>query len=208
MITSIRLALILTVILITSGTVAFAQNATQKRLSRPEARLISSGPIPPESYPSRVVHLESRRTSSVSTTPQPAPSYNIASLERRAFDLINAQRQSRGQQALPWDPALARLARQHSENMARGGFLDHTEPGGMSMVRRAHAQGIKGWKALGENIAYNQGYDDPAAFVAERWMISNMHRENLLNSRWTRSAVGVAIASDGRVFFTQLFIAP
>jgi uncharacterized protein YkwD len=78
----------------------------------------------------------------------------------------------------------------------------------MTMVNRARAQGIRGWKALGENIAYNQGYDDPAGFVAERWMISHKHRENLLNARWTRSAIGVAIAQDGRVFFTQVFIAP
>jgi uncharacterized protein YkwD len=121
---------------------------------------------------------------------------------------VNAQRRTRGQQPLAWDAQLSRLARQHSENMARSDFFNHSTPGGMSMVDRARSQGIRGWSALGENIAYNQGYDDPAGFVAERWMVSSKHRDNLLNARWTRSAIGVAIAEDGRVFFTQVFIAP
>ena len=207
MTTSFRHALIFVVILFASGTIVLAQKPTQKT-SRPVARLIASGPIPSEEYVSRVVHLEPRRTPSVTTTSQPVSSFKLTTLERRAFDLVNEQRKSHGQRALAWDPELARLARQHSENMAGGGFLDHTEPVGMTMVNRAHAQGIVGWRALAENIAYNQGYDDPAGFVAQRWMVSYKHRENLLNSRWTRSAVGVAIANDGRVFFTQVFIAP
>jgi uncharacterized protein YkwD len=167
--------------------------------------MIASGAIPPE-RPRVVVSNSARVAAPVATAP--AVSSNIASLERRAFELINAQRRSRGQQPLAWDAELARLARSHSENMARSDVFNHTEPGGVTMVDRARAQGIRGWSALGENIAYNQGYDDPAAFVAERWMVSAKHRENLLNSRWTRSAIGVAIARDGRVFFTQVFIAP
>jgi uncharacterized protein YkwD len=174
--------------------------------------MIASGAIPPAApspVRSRVVSNLSREAVSTPVERVPSASVkNVAGLERRAFDLINAQRRARGQQPLAWDGELARLARSHSENMAQSDFFNHNAPGGMTMVQRARAQGVRGWKALGENIAYNQGYDDPAAFVAERWMVSYKHRENLLNSRWTRSAVGVAIAPDGRVFFTQVFIEP
>jgi uncharacterized protein YkwD len=199
----LRCALILVASLALTASIAVAQ----KNSSRPVARLIASGAIPPE-RPRVVVSNSSRTAAAAPVAAAPADSSKIASLERRAFDLVNAQRRARGQEPLAWDAELARLARSHSESMARSDVFNHTEPGGVTMVDRARAQGIRGWKALGENIAYNQGYDDPAAFVAERWMISAKHRENLLNSRWTRSAIGVAIARDGRVFFTQVFIAP
>jgi uncharacterized protein YkwD len=134
-------------------------------------------------------------------------SASVSSLERRAFELINAQRIANGETPLAWDAELARMARQHSEEMARTGRFDHTMAGGRGMRERAHSSNIRGWNAMAENIAYNQGFDDPAAFAVERWMRSVMHRDNILNAVFTRSAVGIARAADGRVFFTQVFIA-
>jgi uncharacterized protein YkwD len=132
---------------------------------------------------------------------------SAASLERRAFDLINAQRAANGESPLVWDAELCRMARMHSENMARTGVFDHTGPDGRDMRARAHGSNVRGWSAMAENIAYNQGYDDPAAFAVERWMRSSKHRDNLLSSMFTRSAVGIARSADGRVFLTQVFIA-
>ncbi len=200
-----RFALILVGIFCATAPVAVAQRAS----SRPVARMVISGQVPPSApVRQRVVTNSSSRTVYAPATPAPAVSKSAASLERRAFDLANAQRRSRGQQPLAWDAELSRLAREHSANMAQSDFFSHKNPRGMSMVDRARSQGIRGWSALGENIAYNQGYEDPAGFVIERWMVSSKHRDNLLNARWTRSAIGVAVADDGRVFFTQLFIAP
>lgn len=136
-----------------------------------------------------------------------APSANAMGLERRAFDLINSQRIAQGQSPFIWDAELCRMARQHSENMATRNFFDHTGPDGRDMVERAHNSNIRGWSALAENIAYNQGFEDPAAFVVQRWMRSSKHRDNVMNRAFTRSAIGVARAADGRIFFTQVFIA-
>lgn len=99
------------------------------------------------------------------------------------------------------------MARQHSESMAHQDFFDHTGPDGRDMRSRAHGSNIRGWSALAENIAYNQGFDDPAGFAVQRWMRSTKHRDNILNGSFTRSAVGIARAADGRVFLTQVFIA-
>ncbi|HEX8853658.1 MAG TPA: CAP domain-containing protein [Pyrinomonadaceae bacterium] len=129
-----------------------------------------------------------------------------SSEERRAFDLINAERRRRGQQPLVWDGELTYMARVHSDNMARQNFFNHIDREGLDMSGRAGALGLRGWRALGENIAYNQGYDDPAAFAVERWMTSSKHRENILNGQFTHAGLGVARASDGRVFFTQVFM--
>jgi uncharacterized protein YkwD len=132
---------------------------------------------------------------------------SASSLERRAFDLINAQRSANGEPPLVWDAELCRMARVHSENMAHMDFFDHTGPDGRGMVERAHGSNVRGWSALAENIAYNQGFDDPAAFAVERWMRSSKHRDNILNANFTRSAIGIARSADGRVFLTQVFIA-
>ena len=126
--------------------------------------------------------------------------------ERRAFDLINRERQRRGLTPLAWDGNLVRLARYHSQNMARGGYLSHVDRDGLDLKGRAQTLGLHGWKTLGENIAYNQGYDDPTAFAVERWMISEKHRENALSAEYTHAAVGIARAADGTYYFTQVFM--
>ena len=126
--------------------------------------------------------------------------------ERRAFELVNAERQRRGLRPLAWDGGLTRLARYHSENMARGRFLSHVDRDGLDLKARAGVVGLHGWRTLGENIAYNQGYPDPTAFAVERWMISEKHRENAMNGEYTHAAVGIARASDGTYYFTQVFM--
>ena len=62
------------------------------------------------------------------------------------------------------------------------------------------------WGALGENIAFNQGFDDPSAFAVQRWMGSSKHRANILSSQFTRTGIGVARAADGSIYFTQVFM--
>jgi uncharacterized protein YkwD len=176
---------------------------------RPVARLI--GTVYTE-VPARVPERRVTRVpASASTTA--SRSYATASVavaasgdERRAFDLINAERQRRGLRPLVWDGSLTRMARYHSENMARGGFLNHVDRDGLDLRGRAQVLGLHGWRALGENIAYNQGYSDPTAFAVERWMVSEKHRENILNAAYTHAAVGVARASDGTYYFTQVFM--
>jgi uncharacterized protein YkwD len=71
---------------------------------------------------------------------------------------------------------------------------------------RADAGGVHKWKAIGENIAFNQGYKNPIEFAVERWMKSTGHRENILNDRWKESGIGIAITADGAYYFTQVFI--
>jgi uncharacterized protein YkwD len=140
------------------------------------------------------------------SSPAPVAAVAASNDERRAFDLINAERRAKGRQPLTWDGSLTRVARYHSENMARQGFFNHIDRDGLDLTGRADVHGVNGWKALGENIAYNQGYNDPAAFAVERWMISSKHRENILNGEFTHAGLGVARTADGRVFFTQVFM--
>jgi uncharacterized protein YkwD len=180
--------------------------STSKQTTPPRARLIAS--IPASEIPSAGRISAPARVSSnaVSRTTSAASFSGASNLERRAFDLVNAERRARGETPLAWDAELSRLARQHSFDMARSGFLDHRGPDGLDMAGRARAMGIRGWQVLGENIALNQGYDDPSGFAVVRWMGSSKHRANILNGQFSRTGIGVARAADGSIYFTQVFM--
>ncbi|QQS41817.1 MAG: CAP domain-containing protein [Acidobacteriota bacterium] len=127
-------------------------------------------------------------------------------LEKRVFDLINAKRIEAGAAPLSWSGKVAKVARNHSREMALYDYFSHTDVEGNLVDRRATNAGIKKWTSIGENIAYLRGYDDPALNAVERWMLSPSHRENLLDPRWKESGIGLAITSDGTYFFTQVFV--
>lgn len=131
----------------------------------------------------------------------------IADLERAIFDAVNAVRGDRGVDRLAWSPALAEVARAHSRNMAREGFFDHFDPSGRTPSKRLDAAGIAYMRAE-ENIAKNLRADDPVADTVRGWMESPPHRQAILDAQVTRSGVGVAVADDGTIFFTQMFIRP
>lgn len=129
-----------------------------------------------------------------------------ANLELQIYNLINDERRAKNLGGLIWDDKLGRMARRHSEYMARYGFFDHHGPDG-GMLYRARASHIRGCRALGENLAYNLGFDDPAAFAVKHWIKSEGHLDNILRPNFTHTGVGVALAPDGRIFFTQVFAA-
>jgi uncharacterized protein YkwD len=184
-----------------------AHVAGQTRSARPVARLISSSeqvvPVPART---RMWAATAATTATPGARREPAI-MTLSSMERHAFELINAERAKNGEAALVWDAELCRMAELHSQHMAQQNFFGHVGPDGMDMESRARALGVQGWKVIGENIAYNLGFDDPAAFAVQRWMNSAGHRANILNERFARSAIGVVRTAEGRVYLTQVFLA-
>ena len=168
--------------------------------NRSQAYLVSSGdtraaPTRPRIYqPEPVKFVKTLKTN------------NAFDLERRAFELINQQRSLIGLEHLVWSDDAAKIARLHSENMAGYDFFSHTDLDGLMVNDRADSLGIKHWRAIGENIAYNQGFENPVEFAVERWMLSPKHRDNLLNSRWKESGIGVAVTENGKYYFTEVFL--
>ncbi len=197
----VRFALPLSCLLLIVGLTSNAQGQSER--PRPVARLVASA--------NHTLAPEVTRPRTVALAHAPAATMPVAasasSDERRAFDLINAARRARGESPLVWDAELTRMARQHSQNMARQGFISHEGPDGRTVLQRAQAMGLRGWDALAENVAYNQGYDDPAGFAVERWLKSEKHRENVMHATFTHTGLGVARTADGRVYFTQVFVA-
>jgi uncharacterized protein YkwD len=131
---------------------------------------------------------------------------NTAAVERAAFELLNQKRVENGLKPLAWSDQLAGIARLHSQNMADLKFFSHRGLDNKMVSDRADDIGLSKWRAIGENIAFERGYQDPVSKAVELWLDSPSHRHNLLESTWKESAVGVAVAPDGSFYFTQVFL--
>lgn len=137
--------------------------------------------------------------------PGPQPTQEILDLETEAFDLVNDEREGRGGDALIWDDDLTAVARAHSQDMVDRGFFSHTNPDGKALGERLQAAGIA-YRMAGENIAWNQGYADPAGTAVDGWMNSSGHRDNILRTAFTHSGMGVAKTASDAYYFTQVFV--
>ena len=201
-------AIILTLCFVAANNTIFVlaeDKGKQAAQARPAARLVASIRTSSSRRPVPVAAAPRLITNRVATSH--ALSATATNSEKRAFELLNAARRAKDLPPLQWDAELCYLARVHSSDMARSGVLNHTGTDGLDTVGRARSLGVTGWRALGENIAYNQGFEDPVALAVERWMQSAKHRTNILNDGFTHTGLGMAQAADGSVYFTQVFVA-
>ncbi len=128
------------------------------------------------------------------------------SLNGRVHSDVNDHRGALGKSKLPRHAGLDRLAQQHSEFMVRNrdkikGGLTH-----YGFEERAMAaQRLMGMSNVAENIATCSGsFSSPSSTLVGAWKNSAGHARNM-KGNWDVTGVGVAVASDGTVFATQLF---
>ncbi|MFL6373956.1 MAG: CAP domain-containing protein [Pyrinomonadaceae bacterium] len=139
--------------------------------------------------------------------PRATPSsVNVVSLERQAFVLVNKKREENGLRDLEWSDKLEAVARLHSDNMAEYRFFSHKGLDNKYVSDRADAAHVGAWRSIGENIATMRGYSDPVAMAVELWLDSPSHRHNMMDPNWKESAIGVGVAEDGSIYFTQVFL--
>ena len=184
------------------------QTALSQEVQRPVARLIASSVADTGfSRPRRVSSSGNSSTPAKAAVAAAAPAVEANAVELRAFEQTNVARAENGLPSLVWDADLCRMARAHSEQMALQGYFSHETPDGLHLKERARAIGILHFRVIGENIAYNKGYDDPGGFAVERWLTSSGHRANMLYAGFQASAIGSYVAADGSTYLTQVFIA-
>jgi uncharacterized protein YkwD len=183
------------------------QVSAQSLPSRPVARLISNNSSEtPYTRPRRVNARTSDTNRPEASSSVVSSSILLTETERQAFASTNEIRERNGVSLLTWDNELTRMARAHSEKMARLGFFGHETPEGSRLRDRARAAGIR-FQVIGENITYNQGVEEPGKFAVQRWMLSSVHRGNILSREFRSVGIGSFVTRDGRVFITQIFIA-
>jgi uncharacterized protein YkwD len=145
--------------------------------------------------------------------PPPDPHTQMAALEIRVFDLIQAERLKAdpGAKPLALDSELVGVARKRSADMAAKGYMNHTAPDGSTSASIIMDEDVDFQGLLGENIAAQyyrpQLGVDVDAFArrfVDIWMNSPDHRKNILTPVYQRSGVGAAVNGD-TVYVVQLF---
>lgn len=143
-----------------------------------------------------------------------------AEIERWVIEFTNAERVNAGLRPLRHDTAISKIARPHSEDMARLSLLSH-DIGGRDPTGRAIAAGyncrayggdgsytyglseniaehprVTQWMGRGRSyhpIGYDRDSEEAALGLVHGWMTSPGHRENILDRDARRIGVGVAI---------------
>jgi len=127
------------------------------------------------------------------------------SAETYILESINRIRQEHHLPLLTVSPALQKIARDHSRFMAKSGYLGHGHSGNDFKTRIEKAR-LKGWREVGENVGRSQGYPNNSATIISGWMESKHHRENILSAGFNITGIGAALAEDGTLYATQVFM--
>lgn len=145
--------------------------------------------------------VNSGSSTTTGTTSSSTSSANVATAEKNAVELMNADRRANGLSDLKVSSAVTAVARSHAQDMVNRKFFSHSNPDGKTPSDRLKAAGIS-YSAVGENIAENTSVQ--AAETS--FMNSSGHRANILNSNYTTVGIGVAYDSAGNVYVVQDFI--
>lgn len=153
--------------------------------------------IPTQYSAKKVNQVKPVLTSSQALLPN---NFNTSELEKSVFEQINSYRASKGLSRLTLNAKISRQARRHSQNMAIGKVpFSHN-----GFEKRVKSTSIN-FQSAAENVAFNQGYDDPAAEAMRGWIKSPGHLKNL-KGNYNLTGVGVATNKQGQVYLTQIFI--
>jgi uncharacterized protein YkwD len=184
--------------------------------SRDAVRQVADDPAPRTTATTRPRPATTRPTettrATATTRPKPKPTAapttadrpvgapaGAGTLARDLFGRLNAERRARGLAELEWDDDLARMAADWSSRMARTGDFSHRDLG-----EAGGLPGIGKFSALGENIAWVEGYPSMGNQLHVGWMKSEGHRANMLQRGFDSVGIGV-VCSGGRAWATQNF---
>lgn len=111
--------------------------------------------------------------------------------------LLNRERTSRGLPPFRLNPLLTQASVEHSGDMVRLGYFEHTSPDGRSVGDRLRSIGYsRGVNAsAGENIAYGVGKKATPKAIVAAWMKSTGHRQDILRRTFTEIGIGVALGA-------------
>jgi uncharacterized protein YkwD len=111
--------------------------------------------------------------------------------------LVNRQRTSRGLPALRESSLLSSASLEHSQDMVKLGYFEHTAADGRTVGDRLRAVGYGGGATVsaGENIAYGVGAKATPASIVDLWMHSPGHRADILRRAYTEIGIGIALGA-------------
>jgi uncharacterized protein YkwD len=133
------------------------------------------------------------------------PTVPFAELESELARDVNAARAQHHRIPLRRVPELDRVARAHSTDMARRGYLSHESPEGRNPVDRIRDGAPPGFSLAAENIGITNRAE-PNREILQSWLASPDHRRSLLAPAFNATGIGIARAADGSLLYTQIYL--
>lgn len=157
--------------------------------------------------------------------------FDASLVEKYIYEFTNDERQKRGVASLARITTIDSIARNHSLDMSNRNYFSHMTPEGLDPTDRGNKAGYPCRNDFGsyytvglaENIYQTYTYssymtkgikssyhwiadeETLAKEIVDGWMDSQGHRENILESKYAKIGVGVAINEDESVYATQNF---
>lgn len=129
---------------------------------------------------------------------------NNASLtadELEVFNLINKQRTNNGLSPLKIDSEVQNVARVKAQDMVDNNYFSHNSPTYGSPFDMLKSYKVS-YKTAGENIAGNSNNKE----AVNAWMNSSGHKENILNSSFNYTGIGIVKGSKYGKIYVQMFV--
>lgn len=128
----------------------------------------------------------------------------LRALEAQVFAAVNRHRTSLGMSELAHSVEIARIARAHSDAMARG----QRDFGHSGLQKRTAAIASRmPLSSAAENISrHSRDYGEVPHAAVQVWLDSARHRKNI-EGDYDLSGVGAAQDSAGTYYLTQIFVA-
>jgi uncharacterized protein YkwD len=136
--------------------------------------------------------------------PSPADA-ELAALETQLYEAVNRTRVQFHVGPLQRTKELDRAARAHSRDMATRRYMSHDTPEGLNPVQRIQRAGADGFTLAGENVGMTSRAD-PNHEILQGWLLSPVHRDNLLAPAFNATGLGVARSADGTWYYTQVYV--
>ena len=137
----------------------------------------------------------------------PAPSFaddpiDLQGLERDVDRRINRYRESTNRSPFEWNDSITKIARRHSEAMAKG-KASFGHDGLKKRSQKIQKEFVIA--GMAENVSKHQRSSGFAEAAVTRWLKSPAHLKNI-DGDYDLSGIGAAQSADGTVYFTQLFV--
>lgn len=148
---------------------------------------------------------ETKKPTTPSPTQKPSTSTDntndsgLSNYASEVLRLVNIERSKAGLSALTTNSTLTAAADKRAQETKQS--FSHTRPNGSSFSTVLKEFNIS-YRTAGENIAYGQRTPQE---VVTGWMNSPGHRANILNANFGKIGIGVYQASNGTIYWTQLF---
>jgi uncharacterized protein YkwD len=133
------------------------------------------------------------------------PGSDFGELEAALFRGVNEVRSQHHLIVLTRRADLDDVARAYSADMAARHYFSHESPEGGNAVTRLQGHGVEGFTLAAENLGVTNRAD-PTQEILSHWLQSPAHRRNLLAPPFNATGIGVAMAPDGSLYYTQVYV--